>query len=113
MTRAIVVALGLALSFGTGSAQPKKKTPAPKNEPKKNDPKKDTPKKDEPKKAPEQPPPDPPKDPKGPDPQKADNLNAGKATGDDRPWAKGVPQDKQDAAIKLFVHPLPSAARTG
>jgi tetratricopeptide (TPR) repeat protein len=70
--RAIVVALGIALSLGTVLAQPKPPTPTPTPTP--------TPG-------------------SGSDPGKADNLTSG---GDERPWAKGVSQDRQDMAIKLF-----------
>lgn len=72
--RAVVIALGLGLSIGTADAQP---APAPgdgSGDPPVGDANNTTP--------------------------KDDNLQQGGA--DERPWAKGVSKDRQDAALKLF-----------
>src|SRR5690349_20589283 len=99
MTRAIVIALGVALSMSTAAAQPKrtqKKQPAPKKDaPPAPAP---TPTPEPP--APEQPPPTPPKDPNKP-PDAADNLQTGSQNV--RPWADGVSQERQDTAVRLFT----------
>jgi hypothetical protein len=93
MTRAIVIALGLVLSMATAQAQPKK-APAKKAPPKD---KKEAPPPESPK-----PPPDPPK----PDQPNADvgNKTEGLQSGETqaRPWADGIPQDRQDTAVRLF-----------
>jgi len=72
MSRAIVVALGLALSLGTVLAQPA--PPAPKPDAGSGS-------------------------GSGSAQSKAENLTSG---GTDRPWANGVSQDRQDGAIRSF-----------
>jgi hypothetical protein len=100
MTRLITVVLGVVLSVGTVLAQP-----APK---KKKAPKTPVPAQKAPDPAPAPtPPPDPTPPLKKDEPgggggvwgDKAETLGAGT----ERPWATGVSQDRQDAAIRLFV----------
>jgi tetratricopeptide (TPR) repeat protein len=74
MTRAIVVGLGIALSFGIVLAQPKPPIPVPA-------------------------PGSGSGSGSGSATTKAENLTAG---GTDRPWANGVSQERQDVAIRLF-----------
>jgi hypothetical protein len=94
MRRAIVVGfiVNLVVGLGMAVAQPKK---APPKTPKKSPPAADP--------APTPTPTPTPAPDADTSAKKADNLNSGTAPAEDRPWAKGVSQDRQDAAIKLFV----------
>jgi hypothetical protein len=88
MTRVIIACLAIGFGFGAAQAQPapkQKKVPVPAPTPSPAPP---------PTPAPE---PGPTTNPSG---DKADKLTSG---GTERPWANGVSQDRQDAAIKLFV----------